>query len=271
MDWSKTKTILIISFLLLNIFLFLTIMLSDSGGVFQSDYIKYAKRYLDSKDIIIESKVPRQVSKVGRIVYTPRVYDMSALANNIFGQTTSIPEKVDIFNLEIGTKRLQLSDKELYIIDQLPDGKSIFENDEKLEKEVFGYLKKLGYKKGILKGGKTKDLSTSKEFSYTVRHKDALVFDLTIWVKIDDDGVLSLSAPTWDVKKENVQNQVLSPYQVLIMANLPNGSRIEDFVFGYLQFYEGDLYGNPVWQITLSKENRLFFDAYTGEKIELTY
>ena len=59
MDWSKAKTILIISFLLFNIFLFLTIMLSDSEGVIQSDYIVYAEEYLRSKEITIDTKIPK--------------------------------------------------------------------------------------------------------------------------------------------------------------------------------------------------------------------
>ena len=39
--------------------LFLTIMLSDSEGVIQSDYIVYAEEYLRSKEITIDTKIPK--------------------------------------------------------------------------------------------------------------------------------------------------------------------------------------------------------------------
>ena len=267
MDWSKAKTILIISFLLINLFLFLTIMLSDSGGILQGKYIEYAEEYLGSKGITIHAKIPKHSSDVGKIVYTPREYDTSNIAKIVFGKEVSIPDKENLFIIEIGTKSMELSDKELYIVDELPDAKKLFGNDKRLEGVLYSYLKKLGYKKANINGGMIEESSSSKEYKYTVKYKKALVFDLSIRAQVDNEGMLTLSVPTWDVKKENEKKELLSPYQVLVMANIPNESTIENLVFGYKQFSEGDLYGNPIWQVTLSDGKSMYYNAYTGEEL----
>lgn len=268
MDWSKAKTILIISFLLLNIFLFLTIMLSDSEGVIQSDYIVYAEEYLRSKEITIDTKIPKNSPNTGKIIYTPREYDIDSIAKGVFDKEVSIPVGEDTFIIEMDRKSLELSDKELIIVDELSNAKYNFDSENKLEDLIFSYLISLGYKKSDLTGGLIKTFSTSKEYEYTVKYRDALLFDLIINAEINNEGILTLSVPVWDIKKGNEKNELLSMYQILVMANLPSGSVIENVVFGYKQLFEGDLYGNPIWQVTLDSGRIIYYNAYTGEEID---
>lgn len=241
-------------------------MLSDSGGIFQSDYRGYAKAYLASNDITIDAKIPKYSKNAGKIVYTAKEYQIPKIYELVF-EKEAPPIVDDLIDIELGTKKLKLSNEELFIVGEIPNGENVFSNTNKLESELYRYLRKLGYKKINLKGGIVEESDTFKKFEYIVEFKRASIFDLTLRARIDNDGILTLSVPTREVKKENGQNEVLSPYQVLVMAQLPTGTRINRIDFGYKQLFQGDLYGNPLWKVALSNGKTVYYNAYTGEEL----
>lgn len=271
MDWSRAKTILIISFLFINIFLLIANIFNDRGGVFENDYIKYAEAYLSSRDVDINAKIKRISEKKGKIVYITRQHDFPQLAKHVFGKDFSeqTPTEDGSISIEEGDERLVISESELYIVDNLnlPDISNLYINDKKLEKELLNYLKAIGYKTSELEGGKVGESENTKEFEYMVKYKQNFIFDLKISISIDNKGKMALIAPNREVSKENGRAEILSPHQILVMAGLPAGSSVEKVDFGYKQISEGDLYGTPLWRVVLGDGDTIFFNAYTGEEV----
>lgn len=266
MDWSKAKTILITAFFLLNIFLFIMIILTNSGGIFQSDYITHAQNFLASKDIKINADIPKTTGLVGKVLYSVKEYDPLILSRLVFG--FSVPasiEKGNTFKIEYESEMIELTEDELIIVDKLNKGANFFNNTKMFEKELYKYLNKLGFKKLDLLDRETEEFGNEKKFIYTVKYKNSLIFDLQISVKLSNEGVMTLSLPTKEVNKQNGQSEILSAYQLVVTAGLPSGVTIEAVDFGYKQVFEGDLYGNPVWRVILNNGDILYYNAYTGE------
>lgn len=268
MDWSRAKTILIIAFIILNTFLLLTTLFTSSGGIFENDYTTYAKSFLASRDIVIKSEVPKISNQIKRLVYSTKEYDALYISKQVFGKEVPITTESNVYTMEDGIEKAIISENEVFIVDYFSKGKEYFRDDKRLEKELQKYLKKLGYKRSILVGGKTRDSESSKEYEYIVKYKKALVFDLKIVAKVDTEGMMTLTIPIKEVKEGNGKSEILSPYQILVMAKFPQGTQINDIEFGYKQISEGDLYGNPLWRFLLNDEKVMYYNAYTGEEFQ---
>jgi regulatory protein YycI of two-component signal transduction system YycFG len=267
-DWSKAKTILIIAFLLLNIFMLAMIVLASSNEPFTDDYIKYSKEFLTSKNIEVKAAVPRISRYTGKVLYSSKKYDINALCRLVFGKEIPLSENESIINIDVEEESIVLSDDELYIKDKVPEGELWFADIKSFEDRLVKYLKNIGFNESDLLPAISSETEQLKEIIFNIKYKYFRVYDQQIIARLDDKGTLTISAPNKVIKKENGKGEVISVYQVLVMGGLPSNTVVEHIDIGYRRINEGDLYGVPVWRIELDDGTILFYNGFTGEKLD---
>lgn len=267
MDWSKAKTILIVTLLLLNIFLLTMIIFTNTTGLFTNNYNRYAKDYLSSRDIKINTDIPSCSGSAEKIIYTAKEYNLEKLCKKVFGDAASCSSTGSNFYIENGEESINLSENMLIITDKLSDGKELFSRPERLKERLVKYLEDLDFSKKNIASSEIEDIDGTKEIKFYLKYKNNFVFDQEITAKLSDDGLLTLWAPTKNVNEGNGANEILPAHQILVMGGLSPGTSIEGIDFGYKQISEGDIYGNPVWRVIMDDETVLFYNAYTGVKL----
>ncbi len=264
MDWSKAKTILIVTLLLLNIFLLAMIIFTNTDGLFTSNYNRYAIDYLRSRDIKINTDIPSISGSVGKIIYTTKEYNPDELCVKVFGDVVSSSVNGNNFYIEFGEESINLSENLLIITDKLSDGKELFSQPERLKDKLVKYLEDLDFSKKNIVAGEIKDIGGNKEMKFYFKYKNNFIFDHEITARLSSDGLLTLWVPTKNINNGNGANEILPAHQILVMSGLSSGIGIDKVDFGYKQISEGDIYGNPVWRVILDDGTTIFYNAYTG-------
>ncbi|NLX63997.1 MAG: hypothetical protein GX022_04380 [Clostridiaceae bacterium] len=268
MDWAKAKTILIITFLILNVFMLgMTVFISTNMS-FTDDYIKYSKDYLASRNIEIKANIPDISGYTGKVLYSIREYDTDALCRVVFGKELPISDNGSGINIVVGEEIINISEDELYIKDKIPEGEIWFRDKTAFEDGIIEYLKNIGFDKSELLPEKSYESEHLKEMVYNIRYKNFRVFDQRITAQLSKEGFLILTAPNKIIKKDNGKGEVISIYQILVMGGLPSNIVIENIDIGYRRISEGDLYGVPVWRIQLDDGTIMFYNGFTGEKLD---
>jgi len=267
-DWSKAKTILIITFLIMNIFMFCMTVFINSNKPLTDDYIKYSKDYLASRNIEIKANIPDISGYAGKVFYSIRDYDIDALCRVVFGKELPISDNGSGINIVVGEEMINISDDELYIKDKVPEGEIWFRDKNAFDDGLIKYLKNIGFDKSELLTEKSSESEHLKEKVFNIKYKNFRVYDQKITAQLNKDGFLIISAPNKIIKKDNGKREVISIYQVLVMGGLPSNIVIENTDIGYMRVSEGDLYGVPVWRVQLDDGTTMFFNGFTGEKLD---
>lgn len=270
MDWARAKTILIVTFFLLNIFLFIAILYTNSGLRFQSEYTRYAKEFLESRRIRIDTRIPEIRGKAEIINYSSREYDLDQLSEIVFGYQASKAESESSILISEGNESISIQGDVLTITDELSDGIDLFNDQTKFSQRILEYLNNIGYQKDTLNLQTVEETDKIKRVKYLLKYKNGLLFDQEIIAELSSVGVLSLSLTAKEAKQTNSPNpyEIMSAYQVLVMGNLPEGSVIQNMDFGYRKIGQDELYDSPVWRVVLSNGTTMYFNADTGEKLQ---
>lgn len=268
MEWSKVKTILIIIFLLLNTFLFTAILYNNSIFNFQSEYAQYAKDYLASKDILIDSKVPDIKGRYGIIIYGTKKYDVDLISKAVFGSVLTKKQDEDKVAVGNDDKGIILDDERMYIKEKVSNY-DLFQSDEVFYDFIHSYLNKIGNGSIKLVLQSKNETSNEKTFIYIMKYKNSFLFDQKFIATIDKQGNFSLEVPVREVKRiqspTNEMNEILSAYQILVMGKIPKGSSITEVTFGYKQISKDDVFDGPVWRVQLKEGQTLYYNALDGE------
>lgn len=244
------------------------IVFANTNAPFTNDYIRYAKDYLASKNIEINADIPRVPSYTGKVLYSTKKYNTDALCRLVFGLEIPLSESENKIYMIVGDEMLILSEDELYIKDKLPDGELWFGDLKTFENKLIRYLENIGFNKSNLWIEKSLELEDTKEIIFTLKYRKLHVFDQKITAQLNKEGILILSAPTKEIKNENGTGQILSAYQILIMGGLTPSTKAVKIDIGYRRISEGDIYGVPVWRIIADDGTILFYNGFTGEKLD---
>ena len=267
MDWSKTKTILIIVFLVLNIFMLVMLAFNSVNQPFTNDYVKYSKDYLTAKNIEIKAVIPRVSRNTGKVLYSTRKYDIDALCRLIFEKEIPLSESEGVLEIAVEEEMIILSEDELNIKDRIFGGELWFSDMKTFEDRLIKYLRNIGFNKSELLPAKLSETDQEKEIIFDIKYKNLHVYDQQITARVNKEGLLTISAPAKVIKKENGTGQVISAYQILVMGGLPSNIVVKNIDIGYRRISKGDLYGVPVWRIELDDGTALFYNGFTGEKL----
>jgi regulatory protein YycI of two-component signal transduction system YycFG len=265
MDWSKSKNILIVIFIILNIFLLSATIFSNSYVKFMSGYVKYAENYLESRNIKIDTKIQDKTGKRGIMAYGTKTFDFARMTKYVFGHEVNRTVSGGTILYSEGNERIELSGDELSMKIKLSDSAELLLDHNRFLQRALEIIEEAGFKKRDLVFQPFTDSQTVKSLIFNLKYKDAILFDQTIKISLDEEGYLNASFPAREVKRINkTDNEVLSIYQVLVMSNLPDGSVIKSVNFGYKQISK--LYDTPVWRVVLGSNKVIFYNAYTGQQ-----
>ncbi|NLU52242.1 MAG: hypothetical protein GXX10_05205 [Clostridiaceae bacterium] len=266
MDWSRAKTILIYLFIILNLFLLVTNVYTSSSIRFASDYTRQAKEYLNSREIRINANIPNISGEIGTIVYSQCEIDLNKLDKSVF-ENIKTGSKGSNIAINALNESMQIEDDEVYITYKLDSADHLFNDPDNFSQRALKYAEGLGYKKRDLHLLSQEKSDSLLRLTFVAKYKEALLFEQVISFELEPHGNLSVRFPARVVKRTNAPAEVLSIYQVLVMAALPQGTTIERVDFGYKQLDEGEFYDTPVWRIVLDNGQTMFYNAYTGEKL----
>ena len=276
MDWSKAKSILIIIFFILNLFLAgVIIKLANQEGISQ-DTIENAKKALLNRGVIVNSEIPLYNKKIGTLVYSDDNINYERIIKNF---------------LEVDFLEIEENSKEEYMPQELieKDGKEIIFQDgnkfiyknknlsyiisaDKSSEEVLGNIKKLFKGTGVPISQFVFDKMEDGNYVFRQKYNEFWIFENYISVRISKEGVLHLECRYRRIEDIIQGSDILTAHQVLIK----NHDSIKDieivaidlgFKESVVQNGKGELEDIPVWRIRTSQEEEMFFRVYDGEKV----
>lgn len=277
MDWGKTKTILILIFLALNIFLLCNVFMQESKviSVTQKD-ISDMQAILKQSNIELKSSIPNKIKQKPFLKVEDLKYDEKDIVNRFLGdinQTTKI-DGLNYVTYKNGPKSLEIySDKRMVYKNSEPS-----ENLEGFEKKkVIKYIEKHLKEKGInLKHGIIEDYQNNQDgykVRYVQKYKDYQIFVSYMDITISNKGVTQIDW-RWVIPIEFVDTpkDIKTPTEILFVfaKDLENKDTVDinNVLLGYYfpleDFNNAVVSAVPVWAIELSNGKIYYYNAYEG-------
>lgn len=278
MDWSRAKNILILIFILLNVFLSAVIINELRGSRVTKETISNTRLALKERGVEINCSIPDYNGSAGNLVYKKISIDRKKLIQNIFGAGTDIDNLLMQEVVERDGKELRFKDEYSFSYKNTePEGMiSGLNNPDKI----------LGYVEKILKGTEIpvldykidsveQDKKGTTTYVFRQKYKNFWIIENHITVSLSDKD---LEVECRYQKVDGIRNskKVMPVHQVL----LKNHETFKDITINRIDLgfknpkrddgrRESD--GIPVWCIEIQdKDNtvRRYFNAYDGDEIE---
>lgn len=266
MEWSKAKSILIFLFVVLNVFLLINILLSDSDIRLGTEYSKHVNSLLEARNIRIECPIPSYHANSGSIIYKDEDIDESRVVSFFLGHDAgdaSNGEKV----WEEDGKVLEIGHNSIIFKDSSPESGPDIGNKDALD----GELKRILHSLGMKPGDYVQDIWYQQDGRVYVRYvrtyKGQLLFDVYADFIVSSEGLEYAVINPREVSHTIAESEILSAWQILAVSKIQENSVVSDIRFGYKQTHEGELYDSPVWRIRFKDGSAVFYNAYTGEEV----
>ncbi|MFT9496497.1 two-component system regulatory protein YycI [Anaerosolibacter sp.] len=270
MDWSKAKNILIIAFIVTNVFLVITIernLFREPNLPLPIDKtIQSVTHIMEEKGIDIQTDIPRTVTPMPVLEVEYETYedqDISRLAprdkdtdNRPKGKFEIVNEKVLVYTAsgisKVGTK-----------ID-----------DEKSRDQAEGFLEKYGFMKNDVEYWRTNFDGEDYTIVFKQKYKGNFLEDSYMKVQVTEFGAIKYFERIW-LKPANLgdsKNEIISSTKALLKAieklsETEGPKTIVDISVGY-RFDPPSMQSAksgtafPVWRIALEDGKTIFIDAY---------
>lgn len=293
MDWSKAKTVLIIAFIITNLFLGFKIQQNtyraSSFSKISNEYVREIIELLEQRNIKIKGDIPRKIISKGNLTVEYRKIDTSFLKEGFFDIGEKIQERIsdDIVTYIQGAKNLKVV-KEKKI--EFKDERNIIPIEDKevdsVKKKAVEIIKALGWSKEELELDEIDIENGILHIKYTQKYKDKVV-DGGSYIRMDIDGlgIISFQSLWLDVVKESKSNTTIIPATEALfnLITFTDDIVVTDISLGYYiptdfghfkginnEYNWEYIYQNqaiPIWRIKLDSGNKLYIDAYTGKPI----
>lgn len=278
MDLSRAKTILIICFLLLNLFLAGRLWqfprFIPAGGVLTAAEVEQARQALAEAGYELATAIPRQVPRLALLHVTRRPLHVSEWQRLVFGTTeTEKTEENGKTVLLRGKERLEIG----------VDGRLVFhrpapvpgggETDENNRQSVESFLRERGFWREELKF----DLSFpgsagTSYYRYVQMFQRLPLFAGYIEVRVTDGKIREVRA-SWlqPLEFSGHEVRVISAADALtayLSKELsPPDRRVVDITLGYFsQDYDASRWTiAPAWRIAAADGRLIYVNAFTGE------
>lgn len=209
MNWNKSNTILIIAFIIVNIFLLLVVY---NGRILQNDYPALKEEFildviskLEEKDIITSCEVPKKNYTLPFLeIEYKTIIPEKELIENFLGNNVEVKDNVFEYENSNGEKIKIFNNKKLIYIKRKPIKKNKANKNDR-EKQAQDFL----IEKNISLEGYNKILDYQNETQtiiYSLSHKEFSVENSYIKVHLDDEGVYMIEMQQIKSVKETVVN-----------------------------------------------------------------
>ena len=277
MNWARVKTILIIVFLIVNIFLFFKLAEKYSRKELNPGEISDLKNLLSANNVVLQTAMPLQIKFLPRMKVTNHIIEENQTADKILGV-----KKWTKKNNSAGSVVFSSGNKEViidgygfveYSINIGKEGVSKLLANETKAKETIknilnGYLKLDKYVEDVTKADKTEMI-----IDYSYFNDTSEIFNNYIVAKILPEGKILIKHGQVDFNGFTSKSKKVTPVDTLVeFVRVVKDKRkitIKQISIGYyadlnkgneiIRFGEAD----PAWKIKTDK-GTFIFDAYTG-------
>jgi len=286
MEWAKAKTILIVVFLAINIFLGYRIIAASTGsiGYVDSDKIKLVTNYLAEKNINIKGQVPAKKIDMPSITVKYKLFNKEDIAKRFFSPNETVVESEEGSIVKLRGKDIEFSIKEsrelCYTDNSIRPAAAI--DDKVCRKNITEFLGRLGMKDSA-DSGVVEETEGYKRFVYGQSYKGAAIYNSVMEFYVNDAGIYKANIVWFEtIRQAGKKTDVVSPVIPLLYLreyyknNFAGGIEVLEIQQGYYfgtgaggkvdvsKVEEGTAF--PVWEIVTDKDI-IYINAY-NEKVE---
>ena len=281
MDWSKAKTILIISFIIVNVLLALALINAEQEveTIVSEDFIEDSIRLLANKEISVATEIPREIPSLQSLAVEYEVFKTSELNDKFFEDQGKISIKEEgLVEIQNDDERLTIFNNKLIIYESNKIGeiRSLSTDDDALDMAT-DFLVHLEYDISDMKLSfiKKKEDRYYLEFSKSYNEK-YLEFAFTN-IQLDNTGIRKLERQWLNVIEVGDTPIFISsaPKSILglLSMNEVYGKTIKDIsLCYYFDPVKHDYIQNPLeakqgkaipaWRIQFEDGQKVFIDNY---------
>ncbi len=187
MNWSKVKTILIVLFLGVNIFLLTSMMISANKTIMiSSETLDNTIEILNKNNIEIDRElIPKKVENLSFLVVRNTFQDTNSIVQQLLGKGYSIQINDDVITFTKGPQIIKITGFKFEYIDTTSDAKISKFDDTTLEEHARKFLEKLRFNLQYIYLSKIeqKDENTYR-LTFMQKYADAKVYGNDIIVEI---------------------------------------------------------------------------------------
>lgn len=276
MDWSKSKNILIIIFVILNIFLLVSVVQKESKVVVISQKdVSDIQTILKGNNIDLKATIPNKIKQKPFLKVEDIVYNESETVKKILGDDSQTVKESnnDKTAYKKGGKTLEFyKDKTINYINSAPTETVNISNKKDVIEYAKDFLKDnfFDINKGVLTEYKANN--DSIELLFEQQYKDNPIFVSSMWVKISDKGILAIKG-RWVTPVEFIDNpkDIKTPLEILLVFSKDYGqstpTTIKSVTLGYYfnlkEFKNAAVSAFPVWKIE-TDNMKYYYNAYEG-------
>ena len=258
MDWAKSKIVLIIAFLVTNIFLGYNLYLNTSRDIQKSftgnEYRQYVDSLLEKKGVVLKAKLPETLPKLGPVTIKYESVDAEMFKELLTAKNADL----DVIN----GKKLLIVIKDEHIG---YEGNAAKDYSEK-------FIKKYGLDKGNMMLKHVDEYENVIEVVYSSRYGEYFLEKSYMKFYFYPNGDVRIERLWMDAVDGNFQRKaVITPLEAVVKlyAQLDEGSIIEDVQLGYYFNLGEDMKirntktakAFPAWRIRLSDGTEKYISA----------
>lgn len=269
MNWSKAKTVMIITFAILNVLLYLTIakMNKSEPYILSGNDLHSLKKVLLQNNIILKTTIPQNKEPLPLIKVTREIFDEDfALENFIKGQKYGKykENRYTIFKFE--DKTIKVDGVSFYYFERSDKFKNMSSSQK--EEYVQNFINNYHFKEinvqveKIFQGREVK-------IKYFQTYKDYFIDGGWMEGKIDDKGFEFSKCWFGSVAMEKAKKDVIDAvYALLKLVEIKTDTKpmvIKEIKLGYYFNWSNATKGEavPVWRITTEEGDKYYVNAYT--------
>jgi regulatory protein YycI of two-component signal transduction system YycFG len=276
MDWGRAKSIIIIIFLILNIFLAYNLVMERWSPQVSGAQLKKAESILKERGITLKTKMPENSEISTRLAFEGvGQFDMNKIASKLLGKDVTVKDESTVLNN--GDKEFSIENRYTFIYtNKSPNSAIDINNTKGLAANIKKPLRDAGLPAGNLILDRTDIKDGMADVVFIQQYGKYKLFNNYVNVKASKEGIVyikcSLQKPS-ATKKDEMLRRIMPAYKVLLQ-NLWNNSSmvISSIDLGYNKDEtDGEMtgyYEKLRWRIKTEDGTSMDFDALTGKPIK---
>ena len=281
MDWSKAKTILIISFIVVNVLLVLALINTDKDmeSFVSEDFVEDSIRLLSNKNISVPTEIPRGVPSLQSLIVEYESFKTSELNEEFFDGNGKISIKSEGFiEIQNDNEKLTVLNSKLLIYEsnEIHDNKVIYNNDDAVGFAT-DYLIDLEYDTSDMKLSHIKELEGRYYLQFSKVYDEKYLESSFTNIQLDDTGIRKFERLWLNVIEVGETPIFISsaPKSILglLSMNEVYGKSVEDISLSYYfdpekhDYMQNPLEAKqgktiPAWRIQFDDGYKVFIDNY---------
>lgn len=270
MNWSKAKTVLLFTFAILNILLYLSIAKVNKPQFqfFSGQDLSSIEKILLQNNIILKTKIPQQTEPMSLVKVTREKFDENfVLKNFIDGHKYEKYEENGYIVFKFEDKTIKVNGIEFYYFEKSDK----FKNMTTLQKEEYmQYFINHYHLKEVDAKVERKSQDNVVKIKYFQTYKKYFIDGGWMNGKIDNESFEFSKSWFSSIVVEKAKKEVINAvYALLKLVEMKTDTKlmvIKEINLGYYFNWSNASKGEavPVWKITTQDDDVYYINAYTG-------